>query len=201
VGYTEETTPVSFQYIANDAYCQTWNIFGQLLVAENDVGTDINDFILNQIINHAQPITISDNRPRQDRLTIIMLEFMFYIYYEACNAEYKDWVLNTQTSKYNTELEKYRASDEYKADIYKLRLNYRSKNNKYVYIPTSQLEKPLIDEFKQKYDITHNNLATYVINPNTNQYISTAYSQRSVDKFDENNMNIIQFYDNILKLI
>jgi hypothetical protein len=218
VGYTEKTSPISFQHIAIDSYCQTWNIFGQLLVAENDVGTDINDFILNQIVNHAQPITISDNRPRQDRLTIIMLEFMFYIYYEACNAEYKDWVLNTQTSNYNNELENYKASDEYITDM--RRIMIRHYNNKIrktssTFTPVAQiyshikgdvnlyekLEKPLIDEFKQKYDKIHNNLAEYVINPNTNQYISTAYSQQSVDKFDENNMNIVQFYDNILKLI
>lgn len=74
-----------FQTISDNEFCQTWNLFNILLsILNNDTLRDINDInsIFTDVIDHVKPVCVyDDNMSDSIRLTLIILEFMFYIYH------------------------------------------------------------------------------------------------------------------------
>jgi hypothetical protein len=107
--YKYRTTPRSFQHISSNAFCQTWNLFSRLLLIKNSFSTDVNTFIYDKVIAHAEPIFAASSHSIQINLTLICLEFMFWIRHDVFKNKFDNWLRIKQI--YNVGYSKFMESD------------------------------------------------------------------------------------------
>ena len=200
--YSPTETPRAFQAISSGGFCQTWNIFNQELVMLNDVGVDINKTIYDEILSHVDPI-LGDvtGMSVQVKLTLILLEFMFYIF-DCCKYEFLSWIkdmddIDVAYSNYMT-TDTYwnefdddvceslsKISDDYNLidpDIIEFVENSAKKRIK------NKVEANLLFKRTQVTDLE------YHINPDTSEYISKFYPEYE----DTKNLSTDYFINNAL---
>jgi len=119
--YSVEETPiiykprVGFQGLTQDYFCQTWNLFCQRLLIDNYFTEDINTFIFEHVVMHAEPIlspSVVPNNETQTRinLTMILIEFMFYIRM-LMSEEFDKWMERYRLPDFETYMNKYFPDD------------------------------------------------------------------------------------------
>lgn len=100
--FKPDETPRAFQTISRGGFCQTWNIFSQQLIIKNKFKDDINKFVYDEVLNYAEPIIsakVSDDARlvQNINISLILLEFMFYIYYELARDEIIKWIKRAES--------------------------------------------------------------------------------------------------------
>lgn len=198
--HNENQTPKGFQHISTGGFCQTWNIFNQELVLLNDVGVDINKTIYDEILNFTDPI-LGDVKNKQVKITLILLEFMFYVY-NICKPDYEEWIdrLNDKDWHYKN----YLNSDEYyeefnnliEKQIVEMELSNKLISDEMMNLLENHVSNQLKKDFYYGIDRDIDLISdiSYQLNSKTNKYISKIYPEYS----ESENLPISTFINNIL---
>ncbi len=194
----------AFQTISDGPFCQTWNLFCQRLVLDNDFGRNINARVFDAIMDKARPITYPQLNDAQMRLTVIMLEFMFYIR-ETMSAEFMQWIDDSRND-YGVALNRYMDSRE--EAVIGIALQMVAKKGGPTISPNEylmhrgrpdvkywidQVEQSYIGEFKKEWTDANDQLAKYDINMATNEAIGIQLGDRAAQ------YSMLDLYDQILK--
>ena len=201
--YKYYETPRAFQAISRGDFCQTWNIFNRELVMLNDVGVDINKTIYEEILSHADPIIGDVNgMTTQVKITLIMLEFMFYIF-SCCKDDFFTWVSGIddpeEYSSYyeHTDFDRQQESIVLSQILTRLSKQYDITSSLVYFKAKNEAETFTYIRLRDQFKCDRESIANvgYNINPDTSEYISKFYPEYE----DTKNLSTDHFLDNALK--